>query len=89
MAERIVYLLEVVDVDEMDCNTPSRRWQHRQRALESFNQSRTVGKPGQNVVVGEEPNTAVGLLLLAGAPVPGDGRDAESECRQAAKRDRC
>ena len=85
MAERVVDLFEVIDVDEVQRDERVRRRLHRQRRLQPFDHPRTVGKPGQSVVMGEEGDAAIRLLLFTRAPVPRDRRHAERQHRQAAQ----
>ena len=86
VAERVVDLLELIDVDEMHGDLAAGGRQHRERAVQPFDQPRAIGKAGQRVVMGEESDAPVGLLLLPRATVPGDRRHAEGEPGQHAKR---
>ncbi len=89
MAERIIDLLEVIDIDEMQRDHAAGRRQHRECGVQPFDQPRSIGKSSQYVMVGEELDAPVGPLLFARAPVPGKCRHAKGKRRQAAKRDRC
>jgi len=84
VAERIVDLLEVVDIDEMQRHLAAGRRTHGHGRFESLDHTRAVGEPGQRVVVRQKVDAPVGLLFLPRPPEPGDGRKAECDCRQAA-----
>ncbi len=77
VAERVVNFLETVDVDEMHGKAVAAQRQGGERSLQLFDEVGAVGQPGQNVMLGEIADPSVGLLLFAGAPIPGYRRHAE------------
>ena len=73
----------MIDVNEIEGDVASDRWQGSQRSLKPFDQTRTVRKPSQHVMMGEEMDTSISLLLLASASIPGYGRDGKTKTSQA------
>ena len=84
MAVGIVHAFEVIDINEIEGDVPSDQWQGSQRFLKPFDQTRTVRKPSQHVMMGEEMDTSISLLLLPSASIPGYSRDREAKTSQAA-----
>ena len=60
----------------------------REEDSHSVDQAGAICQASQHVMVGEETDAPLGMLLLSGAPVPGDGRDAERQSHQRAERRR-
>jgi hypothetical protein len=84
MAVGIVHAFEVIDVNEIEGDVPSDRRQGSQRSLKPFHQTRTVRKPSQHVMMGEEMDASISLLLLASASIPSYSRDREAKTGQSA-----
>ena len=60
----------------------------REYGAQSVDQACAICQAGQHIMVGEEADAPFGVLLLPGAPVPGDGGDAERQSDQRAERGR-
>ena len=82
--ERVVHLLEAVDVHGVDRDRAPERY----GLVEVLHEARAVQEPGQRVVIGEELGARIGCPLLPRAPVEADGRQAEGGCDDAAEQDR-
>src|ERR1700733_4752924 len=88
VAKSIVNFLEMVEVDEMHGEVAALLRRSREEDSHSVDQGGAICQASQHVMVGEETDAPLGVLLLSGAPVPGDGRDAERQSHQRAERRR-
>ncbi len=86
VSERIIDLLEMVEVDGVDGELPAGRGQFGQRLGKFFGQVFPVREPGHGIVPGEELDLGFRALLFHGAAIPGGGGNGEGERRQQAQR---
>ena len=77
MAEGVVHVLEVIDIDVVQRQTGFLAGSFRQQRQGYGGELLTVDQPCQRIVVGQELNPGVGQLLLAATAVLSDGGDAK------------
>ncbi len=65
VAERVVDVLEVVEVEEQDCDTLARALRERQCVLDAVAEQAAVGEQGERVVEGELAQLLLERLALA------------------------
>ncbi len=86
VAERIVDVLEMIEVDEMHGKLRAKSRQRGKNAFQALDQTCAICQTGQRVMMSEITDAAVASLFLAGSPIPGDCRYPKGRRRQGGQR---
>ena len=85
VAKGIVYLLEAVEIDEVQGKAAPPNRKDGQRFLQLLKQLGAVDQARQRVMMGEKTDAPIGHLLLFGPAIPGDRRNAKRLARQTGR----
>jgi hypothetical protein len=75
--ERVVHVLEPIDVDDVQRDLAGMRPALHQRMLQPRDEACAIDQPGERIMMGEKADASLRPLLLLGPPVPRDGGHAE------------